>query len=88
MIARWGQIILNSGFGPFFLHFFRRGLPWCSRFGDYWRQKSSGVAFRVRYDGFWGALRNDCAALIAALGTEINNPVTGFNDVEVVFYHD
>jgi hypothetical protein len=37
---------------------------------------------------FGHALRHDFTALITGVGTEINNPVGGFDDVEVVLNDD
>ena len=43
-----------------------------------------GVARLARSDVFGGAGGDDVAAGVAALGTEINDPVGGFDDFEVV----
>ena len=46
------------------------------------------MGLRVGRDGFRGALGNDAAALIAAFGTEVDQPVRGLHDVQVVLDHD
>ena len=45
----------------------------------------AGVAALCACDGFGGAGGNDVAALVAAVGAEVDDPVGGFDDVEVVF---
>ncbi len=44
----------------------------------------AGVAFRVGGDLFGGAHGDDLAAAAAALGAHVDDPVGGFDDVEVV----
>src|ERR1700730_10553538 len=47
-------------------------------------QPVAGVAFRVGGDFFWGAGGYDLAAAGAAFGAHVDDPVGGFDDVEVV----
>ena len=36
-------------------------------------------------DGFWRADRDDVAAVFACVGSEVDDPVCAFDDIEVVF---
>jgi len=44
----------------------------------------AGVALRVGGDFFWGAGGDDLSAAAAALGAHVDDPVGGFDDVEIV----
>src|ERR1700679_633357 len=59
------------------LHFFEEGA-----------QEAAGVGARVGGDLFGGAGGDDFAAAFTALGAEVDEPVGGFDDVEVVFDDD
>ena len=52
--------------------------------GERASEKFSGVRLRVARDLFRRAGGDDFAALIAAFGAEIDQPVGGFDDVEIV----
>src|SRR5690606_3586122 len=39
-------------------------------------------------DLLWGACRNDCPAAISSFGTEIDDPVGGLDDIEIVLDDD
>src|SRR5882672_2923972 len=43
---------------------------------------------RLAYDGLGRALRDDTAAAVAALGTQVDDPIRLGHDVEIVFDHD
>ena len=47
-------------------------------------EKAAGVAFGNGGDGFGGAFSDDAAASGTAFGAEIDDPVGGFDDVEIV----
>src|SRR5580704_770513 len=51
-------------------------------------KKFAGMRLRVTRDLFWRARRDDLAALIAALGPQVDEPVGGFDDVEIVLDDD
>ena len=51
-------------------------------------QVSAGVAGRASGDGFGRALRDDLAAGLAAFRAEINDPIGGLDDVQVVLDDD
>ena len=52
------------------------------------RQIPPGMTFRVRRNVFRRAHAHHHAAARAALGTHVDQPVGGFDDVEVVLDHD
>src|SRR5258708_3911587 len=51
-------------------------------------QKLAGVAARRLDDVFGRAPGDDLAAAVAAFGAEVDHPVRGFYDLEVVLDHD
>ncbi len=52
------------------------------------RQRLSGVGLLVARDLFWRALGDDTAALLAALRTQVDDPIGIANDVEVMLDDD
>ena len=48
-------------------------------------QELPGVRSRCAANIFWRALRHDLAAAVATLGTEIDDPIGHFYNIEVVF---
>ena len=48
-------------------------------------QEESGAAIGVFGDDFWGALGDDSASIVAGFGAHVDDPVGGFDHVEVVF---
>ncbi len=53
-----------------------------------WRQITPGVAVRIRRQIFWRADTDHTAATRAAFGPDVNQPVGGFDDVQVVLNDD
>src|SRR6266404_4135360 len=51
---------------------------------QHFAQRSASVALRAGSDLFGGSLGDKLAALVTGLGAEVNDPVGGFDDVEVV----
>ena len=51
-------------------------------------QGLAGMTFSARGNFLRGAFRYKLAALIAGVRPQVNDPICGFNDVEVMFYHD
>ena len=54
---------------------------------EFWFQVLAGVGGGFRGDGFRRALRDNAPALIAAFGSEIDDPIGGFDNVQIVFDH-
>ena len=86
-LAEWTRVRLRGRLGeaalPLGGHLGEAALP-------FWllqnrAQEAAGVAGRAFGDAFRGSLRYDLTTLIASLRTEINDPVSGFDDIEVVF---
>ena len=50
-------------------------------------QVLAGVALRGRGNGFGRARGDDLAASVAALGTQVDHPVRGFDHIQVVLDH-
>ena len=48
----------------------------------------AGVACFMFADVFWRPGGDDCAALFAAFGPHINDPIGGFDDIEIMFDND
>src|ERR1700694_1139335 len=48
----------------------------------------AGIGLRVRRDLLGSACRHKCAALLASLGTEVDDPIGDLDPVEVVLDHD
>lgn len=51
-------------------------------------EEAAGVGGFTGGDYFWGSLCDDGAAILSAFGAEVEDPVGGFDDVEVVFDYD
>src|SRR5260370_1053685 len=49
------------------------------------REKAAGVRLRIARHLLGSSRRDDLAALVASLGTHIDQPVRGFDDVKIVF---
>ena len=54
------------------------------RFGQNFPKRLAGVAGGALGYGFGVALRDDFAAFIAGIGAQVNHPISGFDDVQVV----
>ena len=59
-----------------------------SRLPQQLAQIAPGEAGFAGGDGFWRAGGDDCAAACAAFWPHVDEPVGGFNDIEVVFDDD
>ena len=57
-------------------------LPGCGR--QYTLQKTSGLAGFGGGDDFGGAFGDDLAAAIAAFGAEVDDPIRGLDDIQIV----
>src|SRR6478609_4613779 len=64
------------------------GLSWRGDSGQQRGQKPPSVALRVVRDILGRAFGDDAAAAIAALRAKVENPVGGFDDLQIVFDHD
>jgi hypothetical protein len=51
-------------------------------------QVLSGVGILYFRDGFWGAYAHDVSSAFAALGAQIDYPIGGLDDFQVVLDHD
>src|SRR5271154_3704560 len=49
------------------------------------RERLASVGFLDARDLLWSSLRNDASAAAAAFRTEIDDPVSLFHDIEIVF---
>ena len=51
-------------------------------------QKPSRIGVAALHEFFWGALEEDLPACIAALWSEVDDPVRGLQHVQIVLYHN
>ncbi len=51
-------------------------------------EEASGVGIRAFRDLLRSSLRDEFATLVACLGADVDHPVGGFDDLEVMLDHD